>query len=285
MSSLLTLDDIIEAREANPNGFLLIDWDNKRVSRNNNITYVDVYVITKEGKKNRLKFFYTKELIRAGIKNKEDRGDNGAYIQFRASSGKLGEVFEFLYPEMERQIINEINSKKNINVKGKKAATSTPIQKETATGDVLEDHIIRVKLPFKDGKAGFKMSKVVKQGDGLKEKNIYFTDDNVHEYLTNNTMTSGVIKMDCLMAHNFGISMPATLESIIIKPNSTNNTDIFTMMSANDLSEMITEEDTTEKDNEEEDEEKNDEEEDDEDEEEEEDTEAQLEALKKLAGN
>lgn len=285
MSDLISPERVIEAHKKNPNGFIYVDFDKKRLGKNN-ILYMDTYL--REGEKNtRLNLVYNKEPITASVKSKDDR--KSTFIQYRTkSSGKLGQAIDLIYTTIENIIMDEIKSKKNINVKGKKAAISLPIQRETINGDKLEDPIIRITLPFNEnGKAKFKLSKVIKNEDTVKEVVINCTEDDVDTYFKNNTLTSGIVKMDCLMCHNFGISMPPKITSIMIKPTSNNNADLFGLMSAEELGDMVTEEEKNVEDDKEDDNEDDEEgnEDDEEDNEDGNDIESQLENLKNLAGN
>lgn len=231
-SGFITAEQLSKNLSDSPSKNFIIDWENERSSKKSDNKYVDIYSYDGNGNKTKLIVAWKKEQLRGRIRGPEER-KYAPEIQFRKSSGNLGEATCLVYEEFKRQIEDRINSKQ-LKVRGPKAIIRSKVQVDLEDGTLLDDPIIRFKLPFRNGKPifdliRFKNSKPVK---------VSCTEDNIHEILKSGTITCGTVNLGEIVFSGFGISIPATVESLVIKPKKNNKSDIVSLITAEEIEDM-----------------------------------------------
>jgi hypothetical protein len=158
-----------------------------------------------------------------GIKPREERKDYGEFLLFRKSSvgtghsEQFGEAMYQTYEACEKYVTTGV-ANKSIKVSPKKSGFCSPVQKCLESGEILEDPMIRMKLPFgDDGRQLFKLYRVVEVNGKATPVPITCNKDNVHTIIRSRTLTSGYAVMDSLTRHAQGISFPCKIKLLIIK--------------------------------------------------------------------
>lgn len=237
----VTTEMILEAAKFNPQGFLDIDLANPRSSKNSANLYHDVKIIMPDGTKKKLGVSWNNIPLAGGIKKPEERKYDPTLI-YRRSSGNLGESIYLTYKEYER-IIDTGKAAGNIKLKKGKDTFRTALQEDLEDGTVLDEPMIRFKLPFhKDtNRPMFKVVKIEEGPDGnYKQVNVKVTKDNIHEIIRSRSITAGYARMDTVVFSNFGISMPAKVELLVIKPPEDDTPDVEDILDPEMMAAMVT---------------------------------------------
>lgn len=235
----LAEENIVAAIEARPQEFLKIDFDKARGSKNNTNRYVDNNIILANGQKKRLGIAWKMQHLKGGIKERSDR-KYGPTIQFRSSSGDLGKATVAIYSEFKRQITEGLDNK-SIKAKGGKAIIRNIVQTELENGEAVEDPIIRFKLPFdKNGKPEFRLVRIEVDKDGNpRPVDVKCTEENVHTLIRSRMVTSGYVSMDTVVFSGFGISIPAKVQLLVIKPVDNDVPKIDSILSREEMLAMV----------------------------------------------
>lgn len=236
--SSLTVKDIVEAAAARPNGFLVIDMAAQRSTQKSANRYADVFCVKKDGQKVKLAFSWKMEPLRGSLAPLKDRKFEST-IQFRASSGDLGAAIVAIYKEFKR-LIEEGIKNKLIAAKGGKALIRSIVQSELENGDPLDNPIIRLKLKFKDGKPCFHIKRIVldEKGDP-KTMDIKCTEQDIDTYIKSRMMSSGHVDLGTMCLSGFGISLPANVKLLVLKPVAPDAPDVSSLMSREEMLEMV----------------------------------------------
>jgi hypothetical protein len=212
----VTTEMVLKAYEASPQGFLNIDLVKPRSSKNSNNTYHTVSLMT-DGKNRKLGVSWSNVALVGGVKPPEDRKYDPT-LCFRKSSGELGDVLFKIYTRYA-EIIETCKKDKTFTPKQSKAQFRTIIQDELEDGTPLEDPMIRLKLPFREGRAQFKVIQIRENSNGTLEKtNVKVTSENIHTIIRSGSITAGYVSMDSMVFSTFGVSIPAKVELLVIKP-------------------------------------------------------------------
>lgn len=238
----LSAKNVVKAIEARPNGFLSIDLSKARSTKNSTNKYMDNNLVLANGTNKKLGISWTLTPLKGGVKSPEDRKYD-ATIQFRESSGDLGAATVAIYAEFKRQIEAGI-SNGTIKAKGAKGIVRSIVQTELENGEKLEDPIIRFKLPFKNGKPDFKLVRIVEDENGTpRPVDIKCTESDVHTLIRSRMITSGYVSMDTVVFSGFGISLPAKVQLLVVKPVENDAPEVDSIMSREEMMLMIGEPD------------------------------------------
>jgi hypothetical protein len=234
----LAAENIVAAIDARPNGFLKPDFEKARGTKNSANKYIDNNIILVNGQKKRLGIAWKMQPLTGGIKAPNDR-KYGPTIQFRGSSGYLGKATVAVYSEFKRQITEGLKDK-SIKAKGGKAIIRSIIQNELESGEELDDPIIRFKLPFKEGKPEFRLVRIEEDKDGNpRPVDVKCTEENVHTLIRSRMLTSGYVSMDTVVLSGFGISIPAKVQLLVIKPVENEAPEIDSILSREEMLAMV----------------------------------------------
>jgi hypothetical protein len=235
----LSAEDFNKAIEARPDGFLFSDSSKARGTKTSQNKYIDNYVICVDGKKLKCGISWKNTALASGIKAPEDR-KFGVNTTFRESSGPVGKALVAIYAEFTRSM--EANLKnKTIIAKGAKANICSPVQTQLESGELLDSPLIRLKLPFnKNGNAEFRLVRIEKDENGNpKQVDIKCTEENVHTIIRSRMITSGYATMDTIVQSGFGISMPLKVQLLVIKPADNESPEIDSILSREEMLEMV----------------------------------------------
>jgi len=234
----LAAENIVAAIEARPQEFLKPDFAKARGSKNSANKYMDNNIVLVNGQKKRLGIAWKMQPLKGGIKAPKDR-KYGPTIQFRGSSGDLGKATVAVYSEFKRQITEGINDK-SIKAKGGKAIIRSIIQTELESGEELDDPLIRFKLPFKNGKPEFRLVRIEEDKDGNpRPVDVKCTEENVHTLIRSRMVTSGYVNMDTVVFSGFGISIPAKVQLLVIKPVENDAPEVDSILSREEMLAMV----------------------------------------------
>ena len=216
---------------------------------------MDNNLVLENGQKKKLGISWKMQPLTGGIKEPKDR-KYGATIQFRGSSGALGDATVSIYKELSR-LVSEGIKNGTIKVKKDKSLFRSVLQTELESGEALDDPIIRFKLPFDDnGRPLFKIVRIEEVNGEPKSVNVRCTEEDVHTIIKSRMLTSGYVSMDTVCFSGFGISVPAKVQLLVIKPAENDAPDPESFMSREEMIAMIGEaDDKPENKNEDEDEE------------------------------
>jgi hypothetical protein len=234
----LTAGDVVKAIEARPNEFLILDFTKLRSAEKSTNKYMDQIIVLENGQKKKLGFSWNQLPLKGGIKIPSERKYD-PFVLFRASSGDLGKATSAVCAEFKRLAEEGIKNKK-ITAKGAKAIIRSIIQTEIADGDALDDPIIRFKLPFKDGKPEFKLVRIEIGKDGNpKPVELKCTEENIHTLIKSRMVTSGYVSMDTVVFSGSGISIQARIQLLVIKPVENDTPAVESILSREEMLEMI----------------------------------------------
>lgn len=234
----LAAENVVKAINARPNGFLVPEFAKSRSTKNSANKYMDNNLVLVNGQKKRLGIAWKMTSLKGGIKAPADR-KFGPVIQFRGSSGALGVATTSIYAEFKRLVQVGLDNG-TIKAKGAKAIIRSIIQSELENGDDLDDPIIRFKLPFKNGKPEFRLVRIEEDKDGNpKPVDIKCTEDNVHTLIRSRMVTSGYVSLDTTVMSGFGISMPAKVQLLVIKPVENDAPEVDSILSREEMLAMI----------------------------------------------
>ena len=159
-NQVLSAENVVKAIAARPQGFLKPEFETTRPSKKSANKYMDNNIVLENGQKKRLGISWKMQPLTGGIKEPKDR-KYGATIQFRGSSGALGNATVSIYTELKR-LISEGIKNGTIKVKKDKSLFRSVLQTELESGETLDDPIIRFKLPFDDnGRPLFKIVRII----------------------------------------------------------------------------------------------------------------------------
>jgi hypothetical protein len=176
--------------------------------------------------------------LKGGIKAPKDR-KYGPTIQFRGSSGDLGKATVAIYSEFNSQITEGLENN-SIKAKGGKAIIRSIVQTELENGEELEDPLIRFKLPFKNGKPEFRLVRIEEDKDGNPiPVDVKCTEENVHTIIRSRMVTSGYVNMDTVVLSGFGISIPAKVQLLVIKPVENDAPEVDAILSRDEMLAMV----------------------------------------------
>jgi hypothetical protein len=234
----LSVDTVIDAINANPEGFLKPEFDKTRSSKKSANRYLDNKILLANGKITKLGLSWKMQPLTGGIKEPDERKFDPT-IQFRQSSGALGESAVKIYDTFNR-LVTEGLAAKTIQVKKDKQLIRTIVQKELETGEELDDPIIRFKLPFTNGKPDFKLYRIdERDGKPVPTRVQNVTLENIHTIIRSGYITSGYVSLDTICFSGFGISMPAKVQLLVIKPVNRDGPDLEDLLDADDMAEMM----------------------------------------------
>jgi hypothetical protein len=218
MNRFASADMILEAANGNPSGFLEFDFNNPRTSKNSANMYHDVKYVLKNGEKKAAGITWSGVKLEGGIKPLDERKYDPTLL-FRQSSGSLGAALCKTYCEYSR-VIDSMKNTSIIKLKSSKSIVRTIVQSELECGDKLDDPMARLKLTFnaKTNKPEFKVVKIVEVNGRPTSVPVVVTKENIHTIIRSRMITSGYARFDNLVYSNFGISMPAKVELLVIKP-------------------------------------------------------------------
>lgn len=230
--------DIIAQCDEQKRPFLEVDFANQRSSKKSTNKYMTVYILD-NGKRRKFRMSWKFVELAGGIKKKEER-KYGVSILFRRSSGDLGEAVYRVYTELEK-IVKQALQDGTVKVKKDKQMFRNIIQTELEDGTVLDDPMIRLKLPFKmdTSKQDFRLVKVELKNGKPAPVNVYCDEEDVHEKIRSRMVTSGHVNMDTMVFSGFGISVPAKVQLLMIKPVANDAPEPEELMSQSELAEMI----------------------------------------------
>lgn len=231
-SGFITAEHLSKNLSESPSKNFIIDWDNERKHKTRECKYVDIYSYDNTGNKTKLVIGWKKEQLRGRVKGPEER-KFAPVMQFRKSSGSLGTAICLVYDEFKKQIEQKL-ADKSLKIKESKRSIKSIVQTDLEDGTLLEDPIIRFKLPFRNGKPVFGLFKVKNK----KLVKVSCNEDNIHEILKSGTLTSGSVSVESIVFSSFGISIPATVKELVIKPKKNNSDGIFAMLTEDDIDEM-----------------------------------------------
>lgn len=218
MTSDIKPETVLAAHSARNTGFIKLDIKNGRKSDKSkyDITYMDAKLVLPDGKEVPLEMAWECERLKGKINDRKSRKGNGQLV-FRKSSGKMGEALFLIYTEARRQI--ELGYKNGTITHKKRLGFRSIIQTESNGGDVFDDPLIRLSLPFdrKTERPMFDLFKIQKKAGKLKVNAEPVNLDNVHSTILSGMMTSGFVDMSTLMYSSQGISIPAKVMSLVIK--------------------------------------------------------------------
>jgi hypothetical protein len=240
MADQKTLDaeNIVAAIRARPNEFIDMNFAKTRGSKNNTNKYMDNIIVLANGRKEKLGIAWKMLPLKGGIKAPKDR-KFGPTIQFRGSSGDLGMATTEVYSEFKRQITKGLKNS-SIKAKGGKAIIRSIVQTELENGEELDDPIIRFKLPFKNGKPEFRLVRIEEDKDGNpRPVDIKCTEENVHTLIRSRMITSGYVCMDTVVFSGFGISIPAKVQLLVIKPVENDAPAVDSILSREEMLAMV----------------------------------------------
>jgi len=219
----------------NPSGFLDITFDKIREFKKAgtaSIKYADVNIVKKDNTKQRLSLAWSATPIVFDVAYNSEY--NSASLTFRKSSGVLGDVICSVYDEYKRQV----QRAKDGGLISKKYQIRTIVQEEYKD-EPAEDPLIRLKLGFgADGNALFDTYKIVNSNGNITQVPIKCTVDNVNSYLCSGTLTSGYVSIDSVAMGGFGITMPAKVTVLIIKPIQNKQPELSKFMTQGDIDAM-----------------------------------------------
>ena len=249
----LAAPKILEAIKARPKGFLNTNYEKLRGSKNSTNKYTNLDILLANGHNKRLGIAWKMQSLKGGIKGPEDR-KYGPTIQFRGSSGDLGEATVAIYSEFKRQITEGLNNK-SIKAKGGKANIRSIVQTELENGEELDDPLIRFKLPFKNGKPEFRLVRIEEDENGNpRPVDIKCTEENVHTIIKSRMLTSGYVSMDTVVFSSFGISIPAKVQLLVIKHMENEAPEVDSILSREEMLAMVGDTGEAKNDNEDDDE-------------------------------
>lgn len=239
MSAGIPAKDVMKFINDDPDGFLVPGFDKQRDSKNSSNKYMDNCIKTGDGKKKRLKISWKMVPLEGGVKAPEDR-KYGPTIAFRESSGDIGKATVATYSKFS-EIVSEKLSNGEIKARKNRANICSIVQKELDDGTELDDPIFRFKLPFNDkGKPEFKLVRIEEDEEGNpKPVNVNCTVDNVHTIIKGRMLTSGFVTMDTVVFSGFGISIPARVQLLVIKPVANETPDVESILSRDEMLEMV----------------------------------------------
>ena len=229
--------NIARAIKARPQGFLAPDFNKARSSKNSTNKYMDNNIVLENGQKKRLGIAWKMQPLKGGIKKPEER-KYGPTIQFRGSSGPLGESVVAIYAEFKRLVEAGLKDK-SIKAKGGKAIIRSIVQTELEDGTVLDDPVIRFKLPFKNGKPEFRLVRIEDDDGEPRPVDVKCTEATVHELIRSRMITSGYVSMDTVVFSGFGISMPAKVQLLVIKPVENDSPEVESILSREEMLAMV----------------------------------------------
>lgn len=236
--NVLAAVNIVKAIEARPNGFLSMDFDKARSTKNSTNKYIDNNLVLANGTNKKLGISWKLTPLKGGVKSPDERKYD-ATIQFRGSSGDLGAATVAIYAEFKRQI-EEGLSNGTIKAKGAKSIVRSIVQTELENGEQLDDPIIRFKLPFKNGKPDFDLYRIEKGEDGNpRPVLINCTESDVHTLIRSRMITAGHVTMDEVVLSGFGISLPAKVKLLVVKPVENEAPEVDSIMSREEMLSMI----------------------------------------------
>jgi hypothetical protein len=217
-SKQLSADMVMAAYDANPDSFVWADYKNQRDTKKSANKYMDVNVTLASGKKRKLGFSWKMESLKGGIREPAERKDFPVTIQFRRSSGNLGEASYRIYERLRSQLTDGIASGV-AKPKKSKQNFCTIVQTEIeSTGEQLDDPIIRFKLPFdREGKPTFRLMKITNVNGKPKAIKVECTEANIHTIIKSRMLTSGYVSLDTEIFSGFGVSIPAKVQLLVIK--------------------------------------------------------------------
>lgn len=227
---------ITEAMNDAPNDFIGIYPDKVRSSKNSDNRYSDID-LKKQGKKMRLNISWAGVALTGGIKPLEERKYDPT-IQFRRSSGVFGEAVYQTYEELERLIESGI-ADKSIKVKKGKDIFRSIVQKDIDGEGALDDPIIRFKLPFKNGKPDFQVVRIDEINGKPKSVVVKCTAADIHTIIRSRMITSGYATMDTLVFSGFGISVPAKVQLLVIKPLESDSPEVEDVLTEEQMLAMM----------------------------------------------
>lgn len=232
----LSTENILAAIENSPEGFLDMGFNEMRTSNKSNNKYTDCYIVH-DGKKKKAGLSWKMIPLTGGIKPIKDRKYDPT-IQFRGSSGDLGKAVVAIY-DKTKSLIDAGLKNGSIKVKGSKAIFRSIIQTELENGEQLGDPIIRFKLPFKNGKPEFRLVRIEENKDGTPHPvDIPCTEENIHNIIKSRMITSGYVNMDSVVFSDAGISIPAKVKLLIVKPVGNEAPEIESILSQKEMLEM-----------------------------------------------
>jgi hypothetical protein len=208
------------SKDGKPGGWLDIDYKRQRQSKNGKTKYQSVELLLPDGSKQKLSLAFKNVALAGGIKPKDEREYPQIKLLYRESSGgdsKFGAALIMIYDELER-IIQHGKDTGLIKVKASQSMFRNIVQKTLDSGEELKDPMIRVHLPIRDNKAGFKTIKIEKVNGKPKQVAVKVDEDNVHEVFRSRTITAGHLNMDSLVYSGQGISVPCKVTVIVVKP-------------------------------------------------------------------
>jgi hypothetical protein len=207
---------LVKAAKANPETFVAPDLENQRAAKKSANKYMDVHV-TIDGKKRKFGFGWKLVPLSGRIKDPEERLGYAPTIQFRRSSGDLGEAAVLAYECLESAVEKGKENKTVVTKKGK-GNFCTIVQTELESGEKLDDEIVRFKLPFDNsGKPLFRLIKIENRNGVPTQVAVKCTEANVHTIIKSRMLTSGYVSADTMVFSGFGISIPAKVQLLVIK--------------------------------------------------------------------
>lgn len=239
----ITPEVVIAAHEASPQGFLEVNLADQRGSKKSVNKYHTVSLVLADGTKQNLGISWKKEPLKASLKESQDR-KFGASIIFRKSSGSLGKAVVLIYDWLEAFVSTGLK-KKTIKTRNKKWFNI--VQTELENGDILDDPMIRFKLPFdfnNKNKQLFRLVHIKNIGGKNQPVDIKVNDLNLHEQFRSRSMTTGYVDMSSLVFSSNGISVPAKVQLIVVKPAPARIPDIADLMDEDDMADMVGDDDS-----------------------------------------
>jgi hypothetical protein len=237
----LSAENILKAIKARPEGFLVIDFDKvARTSKTSTNKYIDCSIILEDGQKKKLGMSWKMAALTGGIKAPDDRGKYSATIQFRKTSGLLGEASLAIYSEFKRLTKKALDDKVLKIKAGPKTEIRTIIQDELEDGTDLDDPIIRFKIPFRNNRPEFKLVRIEEDKNGNpKPVEIKCNEDDVHTLIRSRMITSGFVSIDTVVFSNFGISLLAKVQLLVIKPVENDSPEVDSILSREEMIAMM----------------------------------------------
>jgi hypothetical protein len=234
---------IMDAYNANPETFITPDLVNSRKSNKRPIRWHTTSLVNPPNKKINLGISFKMVQTVANIKAPEER-KYGVTIMYRRSSVGKGDSAQFgeaLYQVYDRlgKFTDENLANKNIKVKKGKDNWLSTVQTELESGDLVDDPMIRIKLPFTDdGKPQFKLIQIDSVNGKNVARKVACNIDNIHTIIRAGTFTSGFIDMSTYTFSGYGISNPAKVQTLIIKPSANNAPEYDEILDEEDMMDM-----------------------------------------------
>ena len=222
----LTVEEALAAYKANPEGWLTVDLAGQRQAKAQPTFFHNIMINVPGRKPELFRFTWAKEQLSASVKDMKERGDNGVSIQFRRTSGALGEVLfrkdefmgKFTADKLKKgELTKTLKNGKKVPIKSTKWFTT--VQTGTEDGTVFEDPIIRAKCKFNaDGTPRFALQRIKKVKGKAIPVMIRAKELDVHTYLKSRSETAGFMNCSTYCFSSQGVSAPTTVELILVKP-------------------------------------------------------------------